>query len=149
MKKFLLVLVLLAVAVSAASAGDFVVGSTFGDKSIKLTTFDYSVTEPLKGSWSSELGIGFATGFNQWKQTEGVKRYTLSVGLGTANKNASFSGGYVIGYVAGANDDCAYPGFYGKVDLKISKSWFAEVKYVQLFGSDVAEGWQGGIGFKF
>jgi opacity protein-like surface antigen len=149
MKRFLCVILLVAALATAASAGDFIVGATFGGNTTKLTTFEYRLAQPIKSAWGNELTLGVATGFDQLDQNTDVTKYSFGLGWNVTNGNATLAGGYTVNYVNAPGENNAYPGLYGSVDLKVSKSWFVQAKYTTLFGTDVAEGFQGSIGLRF
>lgn len=132
----------------ASYAGDWTVGSTFGDGKAKLTTLNYTLSEYSEG-WQRELSVGYATGVKQFKQPTGIERYTLDVGLGIVNKAIAITGGYTIGYI-NAEDNDVFPGWYGKGKLNLGKSLALEVKYTDFIDTDnPAEGWQGGLVISF
>lgn len=152
MKKILCVILLivaLATAGSASVSKDIAVGATFGNGDTSLTTVDFRLDQPVKGPWGNELVVGVATGFDNFNQNTDVTRYSVGLGFNVRNDYAKLSVGFAPTYVAGKGDDSAYAGFYSSLDLRVSKSWFAQIKYTDLSGTDVAEGFQGAVGFKF
>ena len=148
MKKLLCVILLVVALAATANAGDLIVGATFGPNT-DLTTFEYRLDQSYKGAWGNELVFGVATGFDQLNQNTDVNKYSVGLGWNATNGNATIAGGPVISYIDAVGVNNAYAGVYGSVDLKISKSWLAQVKYTEIFGVDIAEGWQAGIGLRF
>jgi len=136
-------------AAMTANASDFIIGTTFGEDAYKLTTFEYRLSEQVTKNWGKEVVFGVVTGFEDLDQNTDVKKYSLALGANLNNGDAKIAGGYVMSYIDAKTSNAAYPGWYASVDFKITKSWFAQVKYTNILDTDVAEGWQGGIGFKF
>ena len=148
MKKLFIVILIMLAAV-AANANDLIVGTTFGDVTQRLTTFEYRLSEPVTKYWGTEAIFGVATGFEVFDQNTDLNKYSLGFGANLTNGDAKLSGGYVISYLDGNGLRTAYPGFYGAIDFKISKSWFVQAKYTTIFDTSVGEGWQAGVGVKF
>jgi len=149
--RFLLVCFLLALATVSVSAGNLVVGSYVDNDKAEMTVLTYASEKPdptCKFS-GTQLLLGYAQNVTTWKQDVEAQNAFAGAGIYLTNGFTKVSAGFTGNYVNSDCDDGFRMGYYGAVDLMVSKCWFVQAKYNQIWDADLGKGWQIGAGIKF
>lgn len=151
MKKFMLVIVLLVLVASAATASvskAITVGS-FDPTDANLTSVEFTLNQPdVTPGWGTECNLSYVGAYQAFKQDSDMKRYGFTIGKSFTKSVVTLSAGggvFIIdnGKVSGNG------GLYGAGTINITKNLAVVGKFTEVINSPFGTGWQFGIGYSY